>query len=212
MGAVSMSALVTALRLVFGALLIINGLSHLIGPFYPEPAGSEPLAIQLMVALQRSRLLDVATGFELVAGVMLAAGVLVPFALCLAMPISVCALFWSLILEHDPLWSTIAALALAANAGLMFAHLGAYRGVLQPRALAAGEGAKPAQNFDGLFMNLAARTPPAPFIAGLLVLLAAFAFYWFLVPSVTGRYAMLTMAVPAILLVTGAVRGVRKRT
>lgn len=206
-----MNALAFPLRLAFGVYLLLNGVNHFFGPFYAEPAGTEPLAVQLMSALRHSHLFDVVMGFELATGVLILAGLAVPFALCVAMPISVCALYWALVLEHDPLWSALALAALAANAALMFAHLEAYRGVLARHALAAGERPEAVDNYDGLFMNPAARTPFAPFVAALLVLVAALAFYWFLVPSVTGSFAMATMSLPAVLLFVGRLNGMLQR-
>ncbi|MEO6151532.1 MAG: hypothetical protein ABIT09_00360 [Croceibacterium sp.] len=205
-----MSAWVTPLRVVFGLFLVLTSLNHFAGAIVPEPLGTQPLAVQLMTALHDSRLYDVAMGFELLAGVLLLAGVAVPFALCMALPIQVCALFWALILGHDFLWSAVAVIALAANTALMFSHLGAYRGVLQRRALAFGEGPALGDNYDGLYMHLGPRQhlTTRQFITAALVLAAAMAFYWYLVPSVTGQFARLVILVPAILL---ALRGTSVR-
>lgn len=126
-------------RLIFGAWMLINGVNHFFGPFYPEPAGSEALAVQLMDALVHSRLFDVAMAIQLVMGALILAGVLVPVALCVAMPISTCAVFWAAILERDPLWAALALAAFALNGLLLLAYLDYYQGMLQRRALAVGE-------------------------------------------------------------------------
>ncbi|MEO6041982.1 MAG: hypothetical protein ABIP41_08780 [Croceibacterium sp.] len=202
---------ILALRLAFGAPLVLFAANHLFLAVFPEPGGTQPLAVQLMGAFQRSHLFDVAMGIALVAGLLIMAGIAVPFALAVTMPIEVCALYWALVLEHDPLWSALALAALAANAALMLTQLEAYRGVLQRRALAAGEDADPAGHYDGLFMNPSARTPAGPLLAALAVLLAALAFYWWWVPSRTGHFAMLVLLVPAALLLLGGVRGMGKR-
>ena len=206
-----MSARMAPARIAFGAVLLLNGINHFAGPFLREPTGSHPLAIQLMSALRDSHLLDVVVAIQAAAGALMVAGVAVPFALCVAMPISVCAAFWGVILDHRPLSALLSIALVASNAALMFAYLDAYRGVLRRRALALGEGAQPWAHYDGLFMNPAARTPPAVFAAALAVLLAAFAFYWFLVPNVTGTFALLTMLLPAVLLVIGGIRGFARR-
>jgi hypothetical protein len=200
----------TGLRLVFGGFLLLHGANHFLG-LVPEPQGTQPLAVQLMAAFEHSRLLDVVMAFQAAAGLLILAGVLVPFALAVSMPIAVCALFWALILEHDPLWSVLALAALASNAVLMFANLDAYRGVLQRRALAAGEGPLAGEHYDGVYMNPAGRLAPAPFAAGLAVLLAALAFYWFLVPSATGTFAMLAIGIAGVLLLVAGVRGMGAR-
>jgi uncharacterized membrane protein YhaH (DUF805 family) len=55
-------------------------------------------------------------------------------------------------------------------------------------------------NYETLFANPAGRTARGPFVAALLTLLAAFAFYWFLVPGRTGQFAMLVMIYPGMVL------------
>ncbi|HUL83403.1 MAG TPA: hypothetical protein VL131_14740, partial [Gammaproteobacteria bacterium] len=102
------------------------------------PAGHEPLAVQLMTGLVHSRLLDVAVAIELVTGALILIGVFVPAALCVVMPISVCAAFWAL-LDHQPVSLILGLGAVALNGVLMLAYLDYYKGVLQRRALAVGE-------------------------------------------------------------------------
>ena len=134
-----MKQLVLVARLIFGAWMLINGANYLFFSLWPAPVGHEPLAIQLMAALVHSRLLDVAMVMQLVAGALLLAGFFVPVALCVVMPISTCALFWSLILDHQPPGSLLAFVAFALNGVLMLAYIDYYSGALQRRALMAGE-------------------------------------------------------------------------
>jgi len=54
--------------------------------------------------------------------------------------------------------------------------------------------------YEELFVNPLGRTARGPYVAALAVLLAAFAFYWFLVPGRTGRFAMLVMLYPGLVL------------
>ena len=82
---------------------------------------------------------DLAMAIELVAGLLILAGVLVPLALCLVMPISTCAVYWSAILEHQPLGAVLALVAFALNGLLMLAYIDYYKGALQRHALMAGE-------------------------------------------------------------------------
>lgn len=134
-----MKTLVLVGRLVFGAWMLVNGANHFFISLYPEPIGHEPLAAQLMAALVHSRLFDVAMAIQLATGVLILADVLVPIALCVVMPISVCAAYWSVILEHQLLGAVLALAAFALNGLLMLAYVDYYRGVLQRHALTLGD-------------------------------------------------------------------------
>ena len=131
--------LVLAGRLIFGAWMLLSGINHFVVPLYPMPTGHEPLAVQLMTGLVHSKLLDVVVAIQLVTGALILAGVFVPVALCVVMPISVCAAFWAVILDHQPLGSILGLAAIALNGLLMLAYIDYYKGVLQRRALAVGE-------------------------------------------------------------------------
>jgi hypothetical protein len=126
-------------RLAFGAWLLASGANHFALALWPEPTGTQPLAVELMRALTDSRLIDVTYGIQLVAGALILTGIFLPFALCAAMPVSVGAAFWTVVLEHQPLGAALGLLAVALNALLMFAYLDYYRGVLQRHSLSYGE-------------------------------------------------------------------------
>lgn len=134
-----MKQLVLIGRLIFGAWMLANGANHFFLSLWPLPTGHEPLAIQLMAALVHSRLIDVAMTIELVTGALILTGFFVPVALCLMMPISTCALYWSAILDHQPLGSVLALIAFALNGLLMLAYIDYYQGVLQRQATMLGE-------------------------------------------------------------------------
>ena len=134
-----MKHLVLVGRLIFGAWMLVNGLNHFFGPFYPEPTGHEPLAVQLMTSLVHSRLFDVAMAVQLITGALILSGFFVPVALCVVMPISTCAAFWAVILEHQPVGAILALAAIALNGLLMLAYIDYYKGVLERRALTLGE-------------------------------------------------------------------------
>jgi putative oxidoreductase len=134
-----MKHLVLVGRLIFGAWMLANGANHFFFSLWPLPTGHEPLAMQLMAALVHSRLIDVAMAIELVTGVLILTGFFVPVALCLVMPISTCALYWSAILDHQPVGAVLALAAFALNGVLMLAYIDYYRGVLQRNAPALGE-------------------------------------------------------------------------
>lgn len=134
-----MKQLVPLGRLLFGAWMLANGINHFFLPLWPEPTGHEPLAVQLMAAFMHSGLLDVAMAIELAAGALILTGLLVPVALCVVMPVSTCALYWSAILEHRPLGAALALAAFALNGLLMLAYLDYFQGALRRRAPTLGE-------------------------------------------------------------------------
>jgi hypothetical protein len=179
----------------------------LFGPFYPVPAGHEPLAVQLMAALTHSKLLYVAAGIQLGAGALILAGIFVPLALCVLMPVTVCAAFWAVILEHAPLGIGLALAAVALNAWLMLGHLGSYRDMLRRRALTVGEKPEPGSNFDTVYAIPFGRVSQSQFALALVPLLAAAAFYYLWVFGDTGRYALLILAYPAVVLVARLLQG-----
>ena len=55
-------------------------------------------------------------------------------------------------------------------------------------------------NFDTLFVNPAGRTGRGEFIGALITLLAAFAFYYFLVPGRNSQWVQLVFLFPAVVL------------
>ena len=55
-------------------------------------------------------------------------------------------------------------------------------------------------NFDTLFVNPSGRTARAEFIGALITVLAAFAFYYFLVPGRNSQWVQLTLLFPAVVL------------
>ncbi len=134
-----MKQLVLGGRLIFGAWMLANGANHFFLSLWPVPTGHEPLAVQLMSALVHSRLFDVAMAIQLVAGALILTGFFVPVALCVVMPVSTCALYWSAILDHQPLGAVLALAAFALNGLLMLAYIDYYKGPLQRRALMFGE-------------------------------------------------------------------------
>jgi hypothetical protein len=130
---------VLAGRLIFGAWMLANGANHFFLGLWPEPTGHEPLAVQLMDALVHSHLFDVAMTIQLVTGALILTGFFVPVALCVVMPISTCAVFWSAILDHQPLGAVLALVAFALNGLLMLAYIDYYKGALQRHALMLGD-------------------------------------------------------------------------
>jgi uncharacterized membrane protein YhaH (DUF805 family) len=193
-----MKQLVLVGRLIFGAWMLANGANHFFVSVWPEPIGHEPLAIQLMTALVHSRLFDVAMAIQLVTGALILSGFFVPVALCVVMPISTCALYWSLILDHQPLGAVLALVAFALNGLLMLAYVEYYRGALQRSALASGESGR--MSFDFLFVNPNGRTSRGQFVPALITLLAVVAFYAFLVTGRNATWCLVALLFPAFIL------------
>jgi uncharacterized membrane protein YhaH (DUF805 family)/uncharacterized membrane protein YphA (DoxX/SURF4 family) len=194
-----MKTLILVGRIVFGAWLLANGVNHFFVPLFAEPIGHEPLAVQLMAALVHSGLLDVAMGIQLIAGALILAGILVPVALCVVMPITVCALYWSAILEHQPLQALLALAAFALNGFLMLAHLDYYKDMLKRRALTLGEGEE-GESYEAFFANPNGRTSRGGFVRALVPLLAVAALYFFFVRNRNGDWVLVTMLFPAMVL------------
>ncbi len=195
-----MKSLVLAGRLVFGAWMLSNGANYLFLSLWPMPTGHEPLAIQLMAALVHSRLLDVAMTIQLVTGALIVAGVFVPVALCVVMPVSTCALFWSAVLDHQALGALLALLAFALNGVLMLAYIDYYKGALQWQPPMAGEPTNHRGSFDSLFVHPGGRTSRSQFVPAVITLAAVAAFYAYFVPGRSGQWSMLVLVVPAIIL------------
>ncbi len=195
-----MKPLVLIGRLVFGAWMLANGANHFLVSLYPGPTGHGPLAVQLMTALVHSRLFDVAMAIQLVTGALILAGVFVPLALCVVMPISVCAVYWSVILEHQPLGAALALAAFLLNGLLMLAYVDYYRGMLQRGAVTLGEREQGGMRYETLFANPSGRTSRGDFTGALIPLAATAALYFFLVKGRNGEWVLVTLLFPAAVL------------
>ena len=195
-----MKQLVLGGRLVFGAWMLANATNHLFLSLWPLPTGHEPLAIQLMAAFTHSGLIDIAMAIQLIAGALILTGFFVPAALCVVMPVSTCALYWSAILDHQPLGAILAFAAFALNGLLMLAYIDYYRGALQRCAVTLGEASERHMTFESAFVNVNGRTARGQFIAALITLLAVVVFYAYLVTGRTAQFCILVLLFPAIVL------------
>jgi putative oxidoreductase len=198
--------LLLAGRLVFGAWMLANGINHFFFPLWPEPVGHEPLAMQLMAALVHSQLFDVAMAIQLVAGALILGGILVPVALCVVMPVTTCALYWSVILEHRPLGTVLALAAFALNGLLMLGNLDYYKSVLQRYAPMLGEGSSGGNVFEAVYVHVRGRTTRNQFVPALITLVAVAAFYVYMVTGRTSKWCLLVLLVPGIILLARRLR------
>jgi uncharacterized membrane protein YphA (DoxX/SURF4 family) len=89
----------SAMRLLLGAWMVINGLNHWL-PIFPQPMGSFPLSNQLIVTLIETGLFGLVKAVELVGGIMLIADRFVPLALVLLLPMSVVVFYNDAVLQH----------------------------------------------------------------------------------------------------------------
>jgi hypothetical protein len=198
-----------ALRLLLGAVMVVTAVQYFMPfllPFVPAAEWNDPMARRLMTAFDRSGLLAVARFIHLVAGALLLSNRAVPFALAALMPVNLCALFIALFIEGGPAIAALAVLIVALNALLMLAYLPYYRGVLEGGQLADGEGPEDGQNFESLFVNPLSDAPTGAYLGGALVLAAALAFYWFVVPFANGTMGLLVLAIPTAVFAVGLVR------
>jgi uncharacterized membrane protein YhaH (DUF805 family)/uncharacterized membrane protein YphA (DoxX/SURF4 family) len=198
-----MKNLILVARVVFGVWMLANGVNHFFYHLYPEPVGHEPLAIQLMAALQHSRLFDVAMAIQLAAGVLVLAGVILPVALCVVTPVNVCAVFWALVLDHNPVSSLLALVALALNGLLMLAYIDYYKDMLHRRTLSLGETGG-GMSWNQTFAWSTGRTSQVDYVKALIPLILAAAFYTFLAKTGrNGEWVLATLLYPGFVLVAG---------
>jgi hypothetical protein len=194
-------------RILLGAFLALSGANRLFGPVFPVPVGHTPLSIELMTALVDSRLIYVVAALQLVTGVLMLAGLFVPLALCVVMPLSVCAAFWAVILDQTVAGGIMALVAVALNAWLCFAYIEAYKPMLKRRALAAFEQPGEGRSYDTLYAIPLGGVSLAQFVPALVVLALVAAFYHFVVTGGTAFYALLTLAYPAAVLLARLAQG-----
>ena len=203
-----MKRVLAAMRLVLGGVMVLSGLNYFLG-VVPLPGFTDPLAAQLMGAFERSGLLAVAEGMKLVGGILLLAGVFVPFALAMLLPILTCVLYVTLLLEGDPVVALATLVLLALDALLMLAHLPYYREMLRPGALAVGETRQ--GNYGELYAIPFSPVPRRLTAGSVAVLLAALAFYYWVVPFANGTTGLVVLIVPSLVLIAGLVQGLRSR-
>jgi hypothetical protein len=180
--------------------MLANGLNHFFLGLWPEPVGHQPLAIQLMEAFSHSGLLSVAMAIELVTGTLILLGRFTPAALCVLMPVSTCALYWSVVLDHQPFGALLALAAFALNGLLMLGYIDYYRGSLQRSAPSLGERERAPTNYDSLFASPNGRASRAQFLPALIVLVAVVVFYAFMVKGRTATFCLLVLVYPGLML------------
>lgn len=209
-----MTRVFDALRLALGAALVVTALAYFMPfllPFVPAPAWQDPMSIRLVAAFDASGLQPVARFIHLVAGLLLLSNRMVPFALAAALPVNVCGAFMSVVIEGETNLAVIALSVVALNGLLMLAYLDSYRGVLASGALSDGEEPGPGGHYNSLYVNPLSGAPPLAYLGAGLVLAAALAFFWLVVPGLNGPTGLVTLAVPTLILAIGLVRAIGRR-
>ena len=203
-----------ALRVLLGTVMVVTALQYflpaLLG-FLPTATWEDPMSVRLMTMFDRSGLLAVAKFIHLVAGALLLVNRGVPFALAALMPVNLCGTFIALFVEGDAVIGLLAVLTVALNALLMLAYLPWYRGVLEGGQLADGEGPDAGQNYASLYANPLGNAPASAYPAAALVLVAAAAFYWFVVLGLNSTTGLVVLAIPAAILAIGWARALGRR-
>jgi len=114
-------------RLIFAAWMIPAGLNHFL-PLFPQPMGTQPLSMELIIALLDSRLFDLVKFVELIAGIGVLFAFFTPLSLLVCLPVSFGVFYWDAPLEG---WnsgaSTFGYATLLCNALLCLAYNKYYR-------------------------------------------------------------------------------------
>jgi len=118
-------------RLVLGLVFTVFSINFFF-PFLPPPEMTEPASNLFGALLATGYLVPIIKVIELIAGILLLAGILVPFALTILAPIVVNIVLFHIFL--DPAGMPIAVLVLILEVYLAWAYRDAYKGVLDPRA------------------------------------------------------------------------------
>ena len=194
------------LRLLMGAILVVTALDYFLPglmPFLGDAQWNDPMAVRVMTAFEKSGLLAVAKFIHLLGGLLLLFNRATPFALAAVLPVNICGLFISILIEGSATLSLLAIALVALNGLLMLALLPYYAGVLGRDYLADGETPEPGGNYESLFVNPLSGAPVSAYLGGGAMLLAALAFYWWVVPGLNSNTGLLTLAIPAVLFAVG---------
>ncbi|MES2698269.1 MAG: hypothetical protein V4647_01475 [Pseudomonadota bacterium] len=200
-----MAGLLTPARWILGLLMALLALDNVLAIYLPFPVATTPMGFEFLEALHFSRLIYVAMGLMLVAGLALLADRFVPLMLAVVMPVLVCMAFWAVVLEGSIGWSVVALGMVALAALLMFAHLPAYAAMLQPRPLAVGE--SEAERYERLYAWPVGVTSPRAFALALLPIAGAAAFYHFIVPSLLAFFCIVVLIYPLGVLALRLLQG-----
>ena len=126
-----MQKLALGARLLLGLIFTVFSINFFF-PFLPEPEMSEAASSFFGALVSSGYLVQVLKTTELAAGVLLLAGILVPFALTILAPIIVNIVLFHIFL--DPAGMPVAILVLVLEVFLAWAYRDSFKGVLSLRA------------------------------------------------------------------------------
>lgn len=193
-------------RLVLGGLLVFSGINYFAGELVPLPAGSTPLSVQLVDAMRMSGLLDVVMGIQLVAGVLILAGPLMPVALAAVLPIGIALFYWAALVDYSIVWSLVSLVMAALTLLLMFALLPVYATIFDFYALAAGEDDE--IRYERRFSWPLGGVLPHQWIVGMAMIGVVGAFYNQFVPESLAFYCISVLIYPVIVITGKMIQGV----
>lgn len=190
-----MAGLLNRIRLLLGLALAVLALNYVLAVHLLFPVGTTPMAFEFLEALHFSRLIYVAMGLMLVAGLALLVGRFAALALAAVMPVLVCMTYWAVVLEGSLPWSAVALALVAMAALLMLAHLHVYAAMLHTRPLAEGESEE--ERYERRYGWPVGTVIPRAFAVALIPVGLAVAFYQYFVPSMLA-YACVAVLVWAL--------------
>jgi uncharacterized membrane protein YphA (DoxX/SURF4 family) len=132
-----MNKAVLVVRIVLGAIFTVFSMNYFFN-FMPQPAMPEAAGAFMGALMATGYLLPLLKVFELISGIMLLAGFMVPLALTMLAPIIINIAAFHLVLAPGGL--AIGLLLLVMEGFLAWAYRDAFTRVLQPRARPVGEG------------------------------------------------------------------------
>jgi predicted SnoaL-like aldol condensation-catalyzing enzyme len=123
---------VYVVQFFFGGWFLAHGLNHWL-EFFPRPAGSSPIARELIGALNHSGLFLVVKGIEVVTGIMLLANRFVPLAIVAAFPVALSIAHLNLFGNEDFTSHVVGVLALLLLGIIALGHVDKFRSLLRAR-------------------------------------------------------------------------------
>jgi hypothetical protein len=121
--------LLYAVQFFFGGWFLAHGLNHWL-EFFPRPAGSSPLARELIGALNHTGLFAIVKGIEVLVGLLLLLNRWVPLAIMLACPVALSIAHLNLVANTDPTSVTVGILSLGLLGVLAWGYWDKFRSLL----------------------------------------------------------------------------------
>lgn len=121
-----MKIAVFIVRIIFGAWWLYSGLNHWFH-FFEQPYGDTEVAIEFTKALESSGMLTIVKVLEVIQGVFILWGRLMPLNLASALPLTLVIAHWNLVLTPGPVEIVFGVLTVAMHGFLMLAYWDQYK-------------------------------------------------------------------------------------